>query len=81
MEIKIVNVDYIDNENPELRVVKVELSNGTKIHIESCYESYQQWVESGPTCDENWKSILWHTTEFAENINDWLHGGAKPVIF
>ena len=80
MEIKIVTVEFIDNKNPEERVVKAELSNGTIVHIESCYESYQQWVESGETCDNHWKSILWYTVHLAERVNGWLHGGRKPKV-
>ena len=72
MEYKIVTIEFHDNRNPKERQVVVTLDNGTHIHIESCYESWQQW---GGTTDE-----LWSTVDVAECVNDWLHGiGEQPM--
>lgn len=67
---KIKCVEFHDNDDTEKREVVVTLDNGTEIHIESCYESWQQW---GGTRDE-----LSTTAVIAECVNDWLHGIGEP---
>ena len=68
---KIRKVEFLYVNQPSRRKIKVTLTNGTKIYIESCYESYQQY---GGTTDE-----LWLTISIAEKYNDWLHGyGSMP---
>ena len=39
---KIKHIEFHDNDDPEKREVVVTLDNETEIHIESCYESWQQ---------------------------------------
>lgn len=67
---KIKCVEFHHNDDPEKREVVVTLDNETEIHIESCYESWQQW---GGTDDE-----LRTTVKVAERVNDWLHGIGEP---
>ena len=62
---KIRKVEFLYVNQPSRRKIKVTLTNSTKIYIESCYESYQQY---GGTTDE-----LWLTISIAEKYNDWLH--------
>lgn len=63
---KVRRIDLLYANQPKRRKVKVTLTNGTKIYIESCYESWQQY---GGTTDE-----LWVTMPIAEKYNAWLHG-------
>jgi len=72
MEHKIVNVDFINENEIEDREVVVTLDNGTEVHICACYESWEQY---GGTTDE-----LRTTMPIAEKSNYWLHGGTKPNI-
>lgn len=62
---EIVKIGHNEARNPEQREVLVTLDNGTTVHIESCYESWQQW---GGTVDE-----LRVTVSVADMVNDWLH--------
>lgn len=48
------------------REITVKLNTGSKIHIQPCYESWQQY---GGEEDE-----LSYTMDIAEAFNDWLHG-------
>lgn len=62
---KITNIEHNNAKNPKNREVLVTLNNGTTVHIESCYESWQQW---GGNVDE-----LRVTVDVADMVNDWLH--------
>lgn len=64
---KIVEKRLIDKDG-ERKAIAV-LDNGTEIHIEPCYESWRQY---GGTTNE-----LWATVDFADSINDWLHGNEE----
>lgn len=64
--VKISKVEFLYFNQPNRRKIKVRLTNGTIIYIESCYESYQQY---GGTIDE-----LKITVPIAEKYNNWLHG-------
>ena len=66
----IQSIHYLYEGNPSKRQLKFILSNGTIIHAEACYESWQQW---GGT-----ESELWITMPTVEKHNDWLHGGDRP---
>ena len=63
---EITSIKFKKGRKVSDREVIVTLSNGTEIHITSCYESWEQW---GGTTDE-----LRTTVELAECVNDWLHG-------
>ena len=65
-EIKIRRVELLYVNQPKRRKVKVTLTNGTRVYIESCYESWQQY---GGTTEE-----LYVTMPIAEKYNNWLHG-------
>lgn len=64
MQIK--STHFLNENNVEKRKIKVTLTNGTKITIEACHESWEQW---GGTEEE-----LWLTVPIAEKHNNWLHG-------
>ena len=68
----IKNIEFIDNGNVDERECVCTLSNGTQIHIASCYESWEQW---GGVREE-----LGITVDVADYVNDWLHGGEQPNI-
>ena len=63
---QILSVDLEDDGDIDDRKVIVTLENGTKITIESCYESFQQY---GGTENELWSSI-----GVAYAFTPWLHG-------
>ena len=63
---KIKKVEFLYQNQPKRRKVKVTMTSGNVIYIESCYESWQQY---GGTEDE-----LWETVSIAEKYNAWLHG-------
>lgn len=63
---KIRRVDFLYANQVQRRKIKVTLTNGTRIYIESCYESWQQY---GGTTEE-----LCLTMPIAERNNEWLHG-------
>lgn len=65
-ELKIRRVDFLYESQVRRRKIKVTLTNGTRIYIERCYESWQQY---GGTREE-----LWLTVPIAERNNGWLHG-------
>ena len=65
-EYKVKKVELLYKSQPKRRKVKCTLTNGTRIYIESCYES---WAQYGGTTDE-----LWATVPIAEKYNRWLHG-------
>ena len=66
MATKIRKIELLYVNQPNRRKVKVTLTNGTRIYIESCYESWQQY---GGTTEE-----LYLTMPIAEKYNEWLHG-------
>lgn len=68
-EIKVRKVELLYVNQPARRKVKVTLTNGTRIYIERCHESWQQY---GGTTEE-----LWISMPIAEKYNDWLHEGVK----
>ena len=66
MSSNIKNIEFLYRNQPSRRKIKVTLKNGTRIYIEACYESWQQY---GGTTEE-----LWLTVPIAEKYNAWLHG-------
>lgn len=66
-ETRIRKIELLYVNQPKRRKVKVTLSNNTRIYIESCYESWQQY---GGNTDE-----LYITMPIAGKFNKWLHGG------
>lgn len=66
MATKVRKIELLYVNQPNRRKVKVTLTNGTRIYIESCYESWQQY---GGTTEE-----LYLTMPIAEKYNGWLHG-------
>lgn len=66
----ISSIRFIGENKPKHRKLKVRLSNGAKITIEPCHESWQQF---GGTVPE-----LQVTVPVADRYNDWLHGGVLP---
>ena len=66
MDYKIKKVELLYQNQVARRKVKVTLTNGTKIYIIPCYESWEQY---GGT-----ESELWTTLPIAEKYNKWLHG-------
>lgn len=68
---KIKRVVFLNHDDFENREVVVTLDNDTKVHIVSCFESWQQW---GGTRDE-----LWATTHIADAVNKWLHDENVPI--
>lgn len=69
MAITIKNVKFLYENRPSQRKIKVKLSTGATVTIESCYESWEQY---GGTKEE-----LFVTMPIAEQYNGWLHGGEK----
>ena len=67
---KVKKIEYLYENQPKRRQLKLKLSNDTAIRAEACYESWQQW---GGTMEE-----LYVTMPIVEAHNDWLHGGEKP---
>lgn len=65
-DLKIRKIELLYVSQPSRRKVKVSLSNGTKIYIVPCYES---WYQYGGTIEE-----LGLTVDIAERYNNWLHG-------
>ena len=68
MNSSIKKVEFLYQNQPSRRKVKVTMTSGHIVYIERCYES---WVQYGGTKDE-----LWETMPIAERYNDWLHGGS-----
>ena len=66
---QIKKVEFQYQNQPSRRRIKVTLTNGTRIFIESCYEGWQQY---GGTTEE-----LSLTMHLAEKYNDWLHGHGR----
>lgn len=54
-DVKVSKVEFLYVNQPKRRKIKVTLTNKTKIYIESCYESWQQY---GGTTDELY--IIYH---------------------
>ena len=65
-EIKIKKIELVGQNRPKSRKVKVTLTNGTKITIEPCHESWEQY---GGNREE-----LSVTVPVADRYNAWLHG-------
>ena len=68
-EIKISRVELLYWSQPGRRKIKVRLNNGTRIYIERCHESWEQY---GGTTKE-----LFVTMPIAEKYNGWLHEGME----
>ena len=64
---KIKSINFIGENRPKNRKIKIKLDTGSLIIIESCFESWQQY---GGTNEE-----LFFTMPIAEKFNNWLHGG------
>ena len=62
----IKKVEFLYQNQPSRRKIKVTMKSGSKIYIEACYESWEQY---GGTNEE-----LWKTVPIAEKYNAWLHG-------
>lgn len=65
-EIKIRRVEFLYVNQPSRRKIKVLLTNGARIYIEPCYESWEQYG--------GYKEELYITMPIAEKYNAWLHG-------
>lgn len=65
-EVKVSKIELRGVSRKEKRSVKVTLTNGTRITIVPCYESWEQY---GGTREE-----LYITVPVAERFNAWLHG-------
>jgi hypothetical protein len=70
--IKIKSVQYLRENRPSKRELKIKLNNSTTVRASACHESWEQW---GGTTEE-----LYITMPFVEAHNDWLHGGSKPYF-
>jgi len=70
MKTTVKKIEYLGENKPSKRALKITLSNGTKIRAEKCYESWEQW---GGT-----QSELYISMPIVEAHNDWLHGGERP---
>jgi hypothetical protein len=70
-EIKIRKVEFLYANQPSRRKIKVLLTNGGRIYIEPCCESWEQY---GGTTNE-----LYITMPIAEKYNAWLHGEGDLV--
>ena len=68
-ELKVRKIELLYVNQPNRRKVKVTLTNGTRIYIERCYESLQQYCG---TIDE-----LRVSQPIAEEYNKWLHQGIR----
>jgi hypothetical protein len=68
-DIEIKKVDFLYENQPSRRKIKVTLSNKTKVYIEPCHESWEQY---GGVVDE-----LRITMPVAKKYNKWLHGGKR----
>lgn len=67
--LKIKKIELIGQNRPKTRKVKVTLTNGTKITIVPCCESWEQF---GGTTEE-----LRVTVPVADKYNAWLHGAEE----
>ena len=67
--LKIKKIELIGQNRPKNRKVKVTLTNGTKITIVPCCESWEQF---GGTTEE-----LYVTVPMADKYNAWLHGAEE----
>ena len=67
--ISIKKVEFLYENQLERRKLKITLSNKTKVYVEPCQESWEQY---GGTVDE-----LRITMPIAQKYNKWLHGGKK----
>ena len=67
--LKIKKIELIGQNRPKNRKVKVTLTNGTKITIVPCCESWEQF---GGTTEE-----LYVTVPVADRYNAWLHGAEE----
>lgn len=65
-EVKVSKIELRGVSRKEKRSIKVTLTNGTRITIAPCHESWEQY---GGTRDE-----LYITVPVAERFNAWLHG-------
>lgn len=66
---KVRRIELLYCNQPSRRRVKVTLTNGTRIYIVRCHES---WMQYGGTLLE-----LQVTMPIAEQYNAWLHEGVK----
>lgn len=65
-DVKVSKIELRGVSRKAKRSVKVTLTNGTRITIVPCHESWEQY---GGTLDE-----LYITVPVAERYNAWLHG-------
>ena len=42
-DLQVIKVEFLNVDNIEDRECICTLNNGTKVHISSCYESWEQW--------------------------------------
>lgn len=64
---KVKKVEFLYQNQPSRRKIKVTMTSGNTIYIEPCHESWEQY---GGEQDE-----LWETMPIAVRHNGWLHGG------
>ena len=64
---KIKKIEFQFQNQPSRRRIKVTLTSGSKVYIDRCHESWEQY---GGTTDE-----LMRTMPIAKRYNGWLHGG------
>lgn len=65
-DVKIKKVEFLYQNQPKRRKIKVTLSDNSRTYIESCFEGWQQYG--------NTTNNLWLTVPIAEKYNRWLHG-------
>ena len=68
-KLSIKKVEFLYENQPDRRKLKITLSNKTRIYVVPCHEAWEQY---GGTIDE-----LKLTMKTAEKYNKWLHGGKK----
>ena len=69
-KIRIEKIEYLWENQPQKRELKITLSNKTIVRACSCCESWEQW---GGNREE-----LYITMPIVEKHNNWLQGGEKP---
>lgn len=62
----IKKVEFLYQNQPKRRKIKVTMKSGNIVYIERCYESWEQY--GGTTAE------LYETMPIADEYNGWLHG-------
>lgn len=66
MSSSIRKVEFLYQNTPSRRKIKVTMRSGNRVYIEPLYEGWQQYGGR--------ESELWETVAIAEKYNGWLHG-------